>query len=203
MAHAGCAVPPENCILNELLVLPCFFPLVIASCRMRAVVQARSMQQADRGCRPARNGTGDMEAMAGIPVAFRVFIFIAVTFTGGAFGAFAGLVYSQHHWWVGMIVGAASGFFLARLYLEVLARISLDLHKCVQWLLGTLTAVGCGIVCTLLVHGVMILVTHGSSILANELPVPVYGIVTIGVIMGASAGLIVGGICSLVFVSMS
>jgi hypothetical protein len=69
-----------------------------------------------------------------------------------------------------------------------------------QWFAGTATAIGCGIVCTLLVHGIMILLTYDGNLPANELGSDIFGIaVTIGLIMGAGAGLVVGGICSLIY----
>ncbi len=140
--------------------------------------------------------------MMPLPVAFRIVVLIAVTLTGGGFGTLAGMVYSEEqYWWVGTITGGGSGIFLAWVYLRVLARFSSDYTKGSRWLVGTGTAVGCGIVCTLLVHGVMILLTYDGQPPANDLGNSIYGIaVTIGLIMGAGAGLIVGGICSLIYI---
>ena len=140
--------------------------------------------------------------MSMIPTPFRVSVLVAVTLTGGGFGALAGTVYSNVFWWVGMVAGGLSAFGLAWFYLVALSKIPPTLNGAAAWFLGTLVAVGCGVVCTLAAHGAMWLVPYrpGRDDLVN---MDMRGIIlTVGVVMGAIAGLVVGGICTLAYVAM-
>jgi hypothetical protein len=141
--------------------------------------------------------------MTALPRLFRVLVIAAVTLTGTAFGALTGSVYSVNYWWVGMIAGGGSGFFLAWLYLFALSKLPPRLHGAAAWTLGTLVAVGCGVLCTLVAHGVMWALTgdsrassEPSEIDLRELYVPV------GVMFGVFAGFVVGGICSFIYVRL-
>ena len=127
---------------------------------------------------------------------FSIFVLVAVTLTGGGFGALTGAVYSQDFWWVGMTAGGVSALGLAWLYLLVLSRMSPRLAGLSAWVSGTFVAVGCGVVCTIVAHGAMLLVLAmaGESVRGAE------GVVIIGIIIGAIAGFILGGICTLAFV---
>jgi hypothetical protein len=134
---------------------------------------------------------------------FEVFVIIFVILTGAGFGGFTGLVYFESYWWVGMIVGAVSGYHLAQLYLKQMIGISaMEHNRKVVWLLSTLAAIICGIICTTLVHGVMLLLILCES----DIPLmdrmdglwPI--VLMVGELVGACAGLIVGGICSWIYV---
>jgi len=128
-----------------------------------------------------------------------------VVLTGIGFGALTGLAYSsESYWWVGMIAGVVSGYPLAKLYLMQLIKISTKGHnKKAIWFLSTLVAIICGVICTTLVHGIMTLIIACNS----DVPVTRQmdgfwsTIFMVGELVGACAGLIVGGICSLVYVS--
>ncbi len=140
--------------------------------------------------------------MSTIPTPFRVSVLVAVTLTGGGFGALAGTVYSNVFWWVGMVAGGLSAFCLAWFYLVVLSNMPPTLNRAVAWFLGTLVAVGCGVVCTLAAHGSMWLVYHPATS-GDLVGMDLRGIIlTVGVVIGAVAGLVVGGICTLAYVAM-
>ena len=138
---------------------------------------------------------------------FRKFVVIFVVLTGAVFGAWAGLLYSTVYFWVAAIPGGVGGYLLARLYLRCLAKVSAKRNnKFVIWLLGSLVGVFCGVVCTTLVHGIMagatiILTEKGLTLFAENEgeSVEVFYIMAAEII-GVVAGLIVGGICSLVYV---
>ena len=140
--------------------------------------------------------------MSEIPTPFRVFVVVAVTLTGGGFGALAGAAYSNVYWWVGMVAGGLSASGLAWFYLTVLSKMPPKLNGAAVWFLGTLVAVGCGVVCTLAAHGAMWLVYHPAT--SGDLAeVDLRGpILIIGVMIGAVAGLFVGGICTLAYLGM-
>ncbi len=140
--------------------------------------------------------------MIEVPTPLRIFVVAVVTLTGGGFGAFAGKMYSDKFWWVGMIAGGLSAFYLARLYLVVLSKMPPKLHGAAVWFLGTLVAVGCGVACTLAAHGSMWLVYHPAT--SGDLQgMDLRGaILFVGVLIGAVAGLFVGGICTLAYVGL-
>jgi len=134
---------------------------------------------------------------------FDIFVIIFVVLTGAGFGVITGLAYWQTYWWVGMITGAASGFPLAKLYLKQLAKISTKGHKrTVTWLLSTFVAIICGVICTTLIHAIMILIiVFCSDMSLMELTEGFWEVIfLVGEGVGAGAGLIVGGICSLIYV---
>ena len=109
------------------------------------------------------NCARETQLMTALPKLFRVFVIVAVTLTGTAFGVLTGPFYSLDYWWAGMIAGGGSGFFLAFLYLFALSKLPPRLHGGAAWTLGTLVAVGCGVLCTLLAHGVMWQLTGDSA----------------------------------------
>lgn len=129
-----------------------------------------------------------------------VFVTIFVMLTGIGFGALTGSVYSASYWWVGAITGFVSSYLLAKLYLKLLRKMSSKGYSGTGiWLSGTLAATICGIICTVLIHGMMILITYNSNVSQTE---EGFGgiILAVGIIIGAVAGLVVGGICSLIYV---
>ncbi len=138
--------------------------------------------------------------MIDIPPPLKIFVTVIVTLTGAGFGALAGAAYSNVFWWVGMVAGGLSAFGLAWVYLSVLANMPPTLHGAEAWFLGTLVAVGCGVVCTLAAHGAMWLLPYhpGQGDLADMREI----ILIVGVVIGAIAGLVVGGICTLAYVRM-
>lgn len=134
---------------------------------------------------------------------FNVVVTVVVMLTGAGFGAFTGAVYSNGKlWWIGLIVGATAAIPLAILYLRQLGGSSGKGHsKTATWFWGTFIAILCGVICTTVVHGVMALIVHSPE---NPITSQMDGfwpiVVVVGEIIGAGAGLIVGGICSLVYV---
>ncbi len=138
--------------------------------------------------------------MIEIPTPLRVFVVAVVTLTGGGFGAFAGRVYSDEFWWVGMVAGGLSAFGLAWFYLVVLSKMPPTLNGAAVWFLGTLVAVGCGVVCTVAAHGAMWLLPYHPG--QNDLAAMRGTIFVVGVVVGAVAGLVVGGICTLAYLGM-
>jgi hypothetical protein len=134
---------------------------------------------------------------------FNIFVLIFVVITGAGFGSLTGIGYSEHYWWGGMIAGIVSSYFLAKLYLKLLAKTSSRGHKKVAvWFSGTLVAITCGIICTTLVHGIMtlIIVYNSNEPLMSEMDGFWSLVVIVGELVGFAAGLVVGGICSLVYV---
>jgi hypothetical protein len=139
---------------------------------------------------------------------FRKFVIIFVTLIGTGFGTWAGFTYYQYEklFWIGTLVGLVSSFGLAKLYLGLLGKISAKGYKkFIVWLLGTLIAVLCGIVCTTLVHGIMIatiLISTAQSLHSLDVKYEGFlGVVIVGAEMiGAVAGFIAGVICSSMYV---
>lgn len=134
---------------------------------------------------------------------FDLFVVIFVMLTGTGFGTLTGLYYSSENYWgVGMIIGAISSYPLAKFYLMQLRKISVRGHtRKVIWFSSTLIAALCGIISTTLIHLVMVLICYDldeSLIRQMDGFVPI--VVGIGELIGLSAGLIVGGICSLIYV---
>jgi len=131
---------------------------------------------------------------------FEIFVIVFVILTGAGFGTLTGLFYSRvSYWWIGTIVGTVSGYPLAKLYLKQLVKISAKWHnRKMVWLLSTLVAIICGVICTTLVHTVMV----GAMLQIKHSKPESLLLVVIGIaeLIGACAGLIVGGICSWVYV---
>jgi hypothetical protein len=135
---------------------------------------------------------------------FETFVTIFVMLVGTGFGAYTGLVYYASYWWAGAAAGALSSYPLAKLYLKQLIKISARRqNKKVVWLSGTLMAILCGVICTTLVHGVMILVIAcNPNVSLGDVIDGLWAIVLIvGEIIGACAGLIVGGLCSSIYIA--
>ncbi len=133
---------------------------------------------------------------------FNVFVVVIVVLTGAGFGIFTGFSYSEDFFWVGGISGIIGGYIVAQLYLWLLKKISAKgLNSVVIWLAGTLIAAVCGMLCTTLVHGTMTVVMYFNSqeslmhLMDGFWPI----VIIVGEIIGAGAGFIVGGICSLAY----
>jgi hypothetical protein len=148
---------------------------------------------------------------------FDISVIVFAMLTGAGFGVFAGMIYtgrdftwdglmagtvSSFYLCLGLITGAVSNYFLAKWYLKMRMEISLKGHsKKLAWLLSTLIAALCGVICTSLIHGFLVLATK----LPDMQPLDMEGMFPIVIAMceviGACAGLILGGISSLVYVS--
>ncbi len=140
--------------------------------------------------------------MTEIPTPLRVFVVAVVTLTGGGFGALAGTAYSNVYWWVAMVAGGLSAFGLAWFYLGVLSKMPPTLNGAAAWFLGTLVAVGCGVVCTVAAHGPM-WVLYDPATSGDLHGMDLRGaILTVGLVIGAIAGLFVGGICTLAYLGL-
>jgi len=135
---------------------------------------------------------------------FEKFVIIFVMLVGTGFGVLTGLVYFERYWWVGATAGIFSSYPLAKLYLSLLIKISAKIQsKKVVWLLSTLIAILCGVICTTLVHGIMILaVVYFSDVSLKQSTDGLWSMVLmVGEIIGACAGLIAGGLCSSIYIS--
>ena len=138
---------------------------------------------------------------------FRKFVIILVTIIGAGFGTWAGFYYYEKLFWIGTLVGLISSFGLSQLYLYLLDKMSGKIYKkATAWLLGTVIAVLCGVICTALVHGAMIaaiLISTAQSL--HSLDVKYEGmlgaVIVVAEMIGAAAGLIAGAICSSIYVS--
>jgi hypothetical protein len=134
---------------------------------------------------------------------FNIVVIVVVVLTGICFGVLTGFAYSESYWWAGMIAGAVTSFPLAKLYLMQLRKIyTKEYGRKSMWLLSTLIAVGCGVICTTVVHGVMTVIIYNpeEQSLMGQMDGFWSLFLLIGEAIGACAGLIVGGICSLVYV---
>lgn len=138
---------------------------------------------------------------------FRIFVIVFVVLTGAGFGTLTGFVYSHinNPFWIAVagIAGALSSFILALCYLFWLEKISVKYSRFMTWLLGTVIGILSGIVCTTIVHGIM---TCQLFIHTKQSPMHASDgfwslIVLISELVGAAAGLVVGGICSWIYVS--
>ena len=135
---------------------------------------------------------------------------ISVVLTGAGFGALAGLgyvimmggVYAQM---LGAGLGAASGYTVARLYLDCLSIIfGKGFSRFKSWALCTLTAVICGVLCTAFIHTVLIFALVKVKLI--QWPAfyesSFWFFIIVVEIIGALAGLIVGGVLSHRYVLM-
>jgi hypothetical protein len=128
---------------------------------------------------------------------FNIIVTIVVVLTGAGFGAWAGLVYSQTFWWVGLTVGGLSAFPVAKLYLwQITKAIAEDGRKIMTWCYGAFLGALCGIICTLITHGVMLLTVHFFGHLDGLWPL----VVLFGGSIGGVAGMTLGMVCTLVYV---
>ncbi|AQT67795.1 hypothetical protein STSP2_00944 [Anaerohalosphaera lusitana] len=137
---------------------------------------------------------------------FSIFVIAAVMLTGGGFGWLTGLAYYSDYWAVGMVAGLISGYPLAKFYLGHLTKKSQsDGDKFYIWLSGTCNAVLCGLICTAIVHGVMIamiiMVSEKTLFQHTEGFWPLF--VAVGMMFGTGAGLVVGGICTSIYVAIA
>lgn len=137
---------------------------------------------------------------------FRILVIFFVVSTGAGFGAWIGMFYAHRNnpiWiTVAAIAGVLSSFILAKYYLFLLGKIAAKYSRFMTWLLGTVIGILSGIVCTTIVHGIM---TCQLVIHTKQSPIHAWDgfwllIVLISELVGVGAGLIVGGICSLVYV---
>ncbi len=133
--------------------------------------------------------------------AFRWLVVIIVTLIGAGFGTLTGVVYSENYWWAGLIAGASSSLPLALLYIYTLKKISVrGYSKKIIWLLSTLSAIICGLICTTLAHGIMTtIIYNGRESLLRHMDGFWLLFISIGEGIGAGAGLVAGGILSLVY----
>jgi len=134
---------------------------------------------------------------------FNVVVSIAVILTGAGFGAFTGAAYSNGKlWWIGLIVGVAAAFPLAKFYLHQMAKaFAKDQKRMKTWFWGVFVAILCGLICTTITHGIMLaLIYNPDESLLHQMDGFWLLFLSIGEAIGAGAGLIVGGICSLVYV---
>jgi len=149
--------------------------------------------------------------------AFEIFVIIFVTLVGAGFGVWAGSLYGNAKpspigiaavFGIAVISGAIGGYFAAKLYLHSLAKmLAKGYHKFVIWLLGTIIAALCGILCTTFIHGMLlgtVIVITEETLTTIFHPGEMEGLMLliIGIVelIGAGAGLIAGGICSLIYV---
>jgi hypothetical protein len=143
---------------------------------------------------------------------------IIVTLTGAGFGFFTGYINSEYISWtltsgsmagtasnfyvflyvfLGLITGTVSSYIFAKWYLKRLMKIS---FKGATWLLSTLAAVYCGIIHTTFILGLFIFTNLPSSVLNSEGRYFSLLFSVISAIVGSFGGLLLGGICSLIYV---
>ncbi len=138
---------------------------------------------------------------------FRKFVTIIVTLTGAIFGTWAGTLYvyrdNLHFFFIGTILGIIGGYAAAKIYLHFLEKISIQFKKFVTWLITTLIAALCGILCTTFIHVIML---SATAIITGK-PLTPQGVefgflllfILIAHLIGACFGLLIGGMCSLVY----
>jgi hypothetical protein len=132
---------------------------------------------------------------------FQMFVDIFVMATGAVFGAWAGLLYQKPLTLVvGTIAGALISYPLAGLYLKRLSKTSVSGEsKIVISLLGSWDGMICGIICTTVLH--LILIAIPTLLSHNMLYITYFSkIMVTANTIGACAGLVVGGICSGIYV---
>lgn len=128
--------------------------------------------------------------------------------TGGLFGAYIGSIYQGFTWyamnidvsfiWTGAAAGLISAYPLAKVYLHKMAHtVVADGGRMKVWSAGTFRAGLYGIICTVAIHGVMIVFTCFKG--TGDLGLGLIALF-VGVFVGAVAGMVVGAICSLVYV---
>lgn len=134
---------------------------------------------------------------------FGILVISLVVLVGAGFGSLTGIIYSENYWWVAAIAATVSSYPLAIIYLMQLKKISSKkLSKKISWMLSTLVAVTCGVICTTFAHGIMtLIILHNSDIpLARQMDGFWPFIVMAGEITGAAAGLILGGISGYIYI---
>ncbi|MDH4203601.1 MAG: hypothetical protein OEV87_12015 [Phycisphaerae bacterium] len=137
---------------------------------------------------------------------FNIIVIAVVMLTGGIFGAYIGSAYQgfvYNHFdesfvWAGMTAGLVGAYPLAKLYLRKMSKaITEEGSKKEVWSIGTFLAGLYGIICTVFTHGVMMVFSYfrgGGDLLLGLITL------TVGLFVGAVTGIIVGAICSLVYV---
>ena len=55
---------------------------------------------------------------------FNSIVTVIVVLVGTGFGVLTGLIYSEKHWWVGLIAGSVSGYPLVIVYFKRLKKLS-------------------------------------------------------------------------------
>ncbi len=134
---------------------------------------------------------------------FDAFVIVAVMLTGAGFGALTGLVYSEDYWWVGIIVGGIISFPLAKFYLRQLPKISAKGYGAIlTWSLSTYVAIFCGLICTVLTHAIMMVIglCEFNEEVMYLIDKRALLLCTVSGLIGVVAAVIVGGICSCIFV---
>lgn len=127
-----------------------------------------------------------------------------VILTASVFGYFTAIAYDPSYWLLAIIVGTILGFLSAKAYLYQLYRMNNKGYSKISiWFLGTFTAMICGVICTTLLHGMMLLFTKNmEKPLNNEIEGIAGLIIIIGEIVGLGVGFVVGGICSQFFLML-
>ncbi|MBW8016640.1 MAG: hypothetical protein FVQ82_10665 [Planctomycetes bacterium] len=135
---------------------------------------------------------------------FAKFVVILVTVIGFGFGGWAGVMYAESTGRgmtaiLGAVLGGASGFVLSKLYLKYLVRIiASELNAFVRWLLPTLAAVVCGLVCTTIIHAIL----SGILVMTSEKPLTehwdgLWSAIVVGCeVTGAIVGFAAGALCT-------
>ena len=136
---------------------------------------------------------------------FRQLVTVSVILIGSGFGSWAGICYTGTYFWIASILGAVGGIFAAKLYLFVLDKATRkQCNTSKIWLNGCITAACCGLVCTILIHTVMLVpfvVLYKGRLVTTELGPDFVGIFLVGcLVVGTVAGLVAGAICSSVYV---
>lgn len=149
---------------------------------------------------------------------FNIFVIVIVMLTGAGFGFLIGLCYTPNFSWIGLlagnvssiylwiatIAGTASSYPLAKMYLKQLRNISAKRYSRKKVCsLSTIVAVICGVICTTLIHGIMTLLIVFDSEVPFQMGWLWVIVISVYEIIGALAGLIVGGICSLIYVTVN
>ncbi|MBW8036155.1 MAG: hypothetical protein FVQ79_11120 [Planctomycetes bacterium] len=141
-------------------------------------------------------------------MSFDIFVIVLVILTGAGFGALIGFAYyfmSDILVGAGLLFGIIGGYVAARIYLHLLPVIcAKGYKKSTVWVLNSLVATGCGVLCTTLIHGVMLIMR--SKITGDTVATPLHLegfrlFIMICETIGAAAGFVVGGVCSWVYLS--
>jgi len=128
-------------------------------------------------------------------------VVVGVGFGGWAGGCYGGTVSTC----VGGALGAVGGYFVVRLYFKWLMKIAAQRDgKFGKWLLGSLSGALCGVICTSFIH-VLLVIIPGFTFSLGELGGGVemwFVMMGFAEAMGAAAGFVVGGICTLVYMRL-
>jgi hypothetical protein len=136
---------------------------------------------------------------------FEVFVIILVTLIGGGFGAFAGCMYGRSTFGmivnivIGATLGITGGFMVSKLYLKWLVKIFIVKSKpFISWLLATLVAAICGVLCTTFIHAILTIILLIVSDIPLIKQLNGFWLIIIGIaeIIGAGAGFAAGALCT-------